>query len=428
MLDRSQKPETQSVTQFSPPSCGFELRNNRWLHLGPKRNIGLTRLELLYPGGRAVQDQILQASASLNLLLSGNSQFTESQLLKKIDSWGLRYQTEVQNESHSLIFVFRPEVANDALPFLFQQLQLGEFPEERLSSYKQIQLASLARRQSTPSYWANRQVFESLYGKNSFLGKQADAEDFQSLSAAPLAAFRDENLGYEKARVLVSGQYDDNFLNLIDQLLEKNSHNKLFNNNLSQKTAPPFELQNPTENSHLLPKSSQVSLVLARHLDNLSFADRIALSLLNTVLGGYFGSRLMQDLRESKGLTYGIGSRISPALSGYTWSISSEMKAESRELAKAAIHENMQALINKAIPEEELNRAKAYFAGAFRAQFDGPFASAARAKQLWVRGQDEAELSQTLNTLWYCQSQTLQALAEQYLQPKDYHLAQAGAL
>jgi len=104
------------------------------------------------------------------------------------------------------------------------------------------------------------------------------------------------------------------------------------------------------------------------------------------------------------------------------------MKAESRELAKAAIQENMLALINKAIPEEELNRAKAYFAGAFRAQFDGPFSSAARAKQLWVRGQDEAELGQTLDTLWSCQGQTLQALADQYLQPKDYHLAQAGAL
>lgn len=428
MLDRSQKPETQSVTQFTPPSCGFELRNNRFVHLGPQRNIGLTRLELLFPGGRAVQNQILQASATLNLLLSGNSQFTESQLLKKIDSWGLRYQTEVQNESHSLVFVFRPEVAQEALPFLLEQLQLGEFPKERLNSYKQIQLASLARRQSTPSYWANRQVFESLYGKNSFLGKQADAEDFQSLTADPLIAFRDGNLGYKKARILVSGQYDDDFLNLIDRLLEKNNPKQLFNNNLTQKTTTAFELQIPTENSHTLPKSSQVSIVLARHLDNLSFTDRIGLSLLNTVLGGYFGSRLMQDLRESKGLTYGIGSRISPALSGYTWSISSEMKAESRELAKAAIHKNMQALITKAIPEEELNRAKAYFAGAFRAQFDGPFASAARAKQLWVRGQDEAELSQTLDTLWSCTGQNLQSLAEQHLQPQDYHLAQAGAL
>ncbi len=428
MLDRSQKPTTQSVTQFTPPSCGFELRNNRWLHLGPLRKIGLTRLELLFPGGRAVQDQILQASASLNLLLSGNSQFTESQLLKKIDSWGLRFQTEVQNESHSLVFIFRPEVAQEALPFLLEQLRVGEFPVERLNSYKQIQLASLARRQSTPSYWANRQVLESLYGKNSFLGKHTDAEDFQSLTADPLIAFRDENLGYEKARILVSGQYDDDFLNLVEHLLQKNSHNNLTDNNLSQNHTPIIELQNPAENSHSLPKSSQVSLVLARHLNNLAFTDRIALSLLNTVLGGYFGSRLMQDLRESRGLTYGIGSRISPALSGYTWSISSEMKAESRELAKTAIHENMQALINKTIPKEELYRAKAYFAGAFRAQFDGPFASAARAKQLWVRGEDEVELSQTLDTLWSCTSQTLQSLAEQYLQPQDYHLAQAGAL
>ncbi|MDA0943630.1 MAG: insulinase family protein [Bacteroidetes bacterium] len=428
MLDRSQKPITQAVTEFTPPSCGFEQRNGRWLHLGPQRNIGLTRLELLFPGGRAVQNQLLQASTCLNLLLSGHSQITESQLLKKIDSWGLRFQTEVQNESHSLVFIFRPEVAQEALPFLLEQLQLGQFPEDRLNSYKQIQLASLARRQSTPSYWANRQVFESLYGKNSFLGTQADAVDFQSLNPEPLLDFRTQNIGYEKARILVSGQYDDDFLNLVHFLLEENIFNKLNNNYLRQKNTPEINIQNPAETSQTLPKSSQVSLVLARHLDNLAFNDRIALSLLNTVLGGYFGSRLMQDLRESKGLTYGIGSRISPALSGYTWSISSEMKAESKDLAKTAIQENMQALMKKAIPKEELNRAKAYFAGAFRAQFDGPFASAARAKQLWVRGQDEAELGQTLDTLWSCTSQTLLSLAEQYLQPQDYHLAQAGAL
>lgn len=427
-MNRSIAPETQRIQQFNPPLCNWEERGGRLWHLGPRRNMGLVRLELCFPGGRMVQSQILQAQATMQLLLSGSQNQSEAELVAQLDALGVRHSFEADTHSHSLVFVFRPELTDRVLPFVFSEPWQCVYPEDKLNAYIQSSQAALARRQQSPSYWAQRNGMANLYGASSFLGQSADPKDYENLNPGILQSYKEQQLALENAMVLVSGQHSDEFCQKIDAFLPKNKHNLFIDNNLHSLSVPNAYLQSDTKIDKKLAHSKQVSMHWGLALGELSTEDRTALGLLNTVMGGYFGSRLMQDIREERGLTYGIGSRLNPALGGYTWTISSETKSDSIELVQEAVINHLNRLQQELIPTAELERAQAYFAGAFRAQFDGPFASAQRAKQNWIYGQTQKDLEGTLARLWSCTPPRLLELAQKHLNPDRFLVSLAGDL
>jgi predicted Zn-dependent peptidase len=87
--------------------------------------------------------------------------------------------------------------------------------------------------------------------------------------------------------------------------------------------------------------------------------------VLNTMLGGYFGSRLMTNLREDKGYTYGIGSAMVPLQhSGYFF-ITCEVGAEVTGEALKEIRKELDLLRSEEVKEEELSLVKNYMLGSF---------------------------------------------------------------
>jgi len=106
--------------------------------------------------------------------------------------------------------------------------------------------------------------------------------------------------------------------------------------------------------------------------------DYVGMAILSTILGGYFGSRLMANIREDKGYTYGIGSGlVSMRHSGYLY-IASDVGANVREQAVEEIYKEIDRLCNDLVSTEELNLVRNYMTGAFLRNIDGPFAIAER--------------------------------------------------
>eukprot|EP01031_Cornospumella_fuschlensis_P001880 gene1880-2344_t len=103
---------------------------------------------------------------------------------------------------------------------------------------------------------------------------------------------------------------------------------------------------------------------------------------MSTALGGYFGSRLMGNLREKNGYTYGVGAGLSRMRFADTYKISTDVAAEVSEAARKAIAHEIDVLQNEAIPDEELQRVKTYMGGSFLRSFDGPQAIMDRFKAL----------------------------------------------
>jgi predicted Zn-dependent peptidase len=136
--------------------------------------------------------------------------------------------------------------------------------------------------------------------------------------------------------------------------------------------------------------------------------------VLNTLFGGYFGSRLMSNIREEKGFTYGIYSSLSPEINGGSFIIHTETGRAVVDEAIKEIYHEMDVLCNEAASEEELLLVKNYLLGGLLGDLDGPFSILQRWRTLILNGFDEDYFNNNINIYKTVTAKELQLLAQKY--------------
>jgi predicted Zn-dependent peptidase len=165
--------------------------------------------------------------------------------------------------------------------------------------------------------------------------------------------------------------------------------------------------------------SMQSAIRIGRQMVGKQHPDYNRFILLNTILGGYFGSRLMSNLREDKGFTYGVSSFVANFLHNGYFSIATEVNAEHTEAALDEIYKEIKLLREKRLDEEELGLVKNYIYGTFLRNFDGPFALAERFKAVKDFGLGFAYYKTSLNEIMTINPAQLMKTANKYLQKED---------
>jgi zinc protease len=297
------------------------------------------------------------------------------------------------------------------------------FPQAELDNYKQIEAASLQRKTATPRYWANRLCMEAIFGTDDPNTRYAELTDITAIETEALRKFHDGFYHPGQATWIVGGDIDENIKAALQQLAASLPSTKPWNSPVVANRSAANAVQSLERQ---LENTSQVSMFFAKEIPHISEADYHKFSLLNLILGGFFGSRLMQEIREERGLTYGIGSYISQTTYGNTWCISGEMNSTNAREAALATKELLMSMIENPPGGDELERAKRYYAGQFRSSFDGPFAMAGKLKGLMVRGYSFGHFDQALETIWSTTTDDLWQLANNYLHPETFHSVLAG--
>ena len=165
------------------------------------------------------------------------------------------------------------------------------------------------------------------------------------------------------------------------------------------------ELPANTHKKHIVREDAvQDAIRIGKVIFNRSEKEFIVLDILTKILGGYFGSRLMTNIREDKGYTYGIGSGLVSFRHHGIFFISTESGVEFREKVKEEIYKEIEILCNELIPEEELELVKNLMQGEFLRSIDGPFESAEISRTLMLNNLTTDYIEQHLNTLkiYYC--------------------------
>jgi predicted Zn-dependent peptidase len=158
---------------------------------------------------------------------------------------------------------------------------------------------------------------------------------------------------------------------------------------------------------------------MGRQMFSRNHPDFAGMKVLNAILGGYFGSRLMNNLREDKGYTYGIGSSVVPLRDGGYFVISGEVGAEVTKEALSEIKSELQRLCDEPVPESELSLVRSYLSGEMLRACDGPFAQAEMYRELIEDGLDVSHFNDLINTVQHINAKQLQDLAIKYLNPDD---------
>ncbi len=424
MSFRSLAPEAKTIKSlsFNPPHETL-LHGGIPLVASPKRDLGVVKLLFYWPAGTAMQPAPMLARASQLLRLSGNKTLSSEQIQEGFEYWGASANPDVGLLSSTLVLQTQKQHLAETLKWLLEQGAEPVFPEHELAVFKQVETSSLLRRMQTPRYWSGRLCYESIYGKSSPDSSFADSQDIESLKREALIQWHNTNLSFSACRIFASGDFGNEERDIMEQLM----------GSLAALNIPvvPVNSINPGEGKpirHSMEHAQQVSLYMAKALPKLSMETLQTASFVNMFLGGFFGSRLMQDLRETRGLTYGIGSGLAQASHGFTWYISGEMNSKNTDAAVDACHSIMHGLYSSPPVGEELEKARRYASGQLRAGFDGPFSLPTKWQFLLQNQLPESYYTTYMDRIWSITSDEISEFAHNYLRPDSFTLALAGNL
>jgi predicted Zn-dependent peptidase len=179
--------------------------------------------------------------------------------------------------------------------------------------------------------------------------------------------------------------------------------------------------QTHSDLKHILAKEDaiQSAIRMGCVLFNKTHADYHGMQVLNTVLGGYFGSRLMANIREDKGYTYGIGSGLVSLYDSGYFVISTEVGVDVTDATLKEIAHEIDRLQQDLVSDDELDRVRNYMTGVFLRSTDGPFALADRLKGLLGYSLDYSYYQNFLRTIHSITPDEIRSLAQRYLDRKQ---------
>lgn len=380
----------------------------------------VVKIEFVFGSGNIVADRPLLAAAANDLLDEGTSRHTSAEIAELLDYYGAYFSTENGPDWSTVTLFSLNKFVEQTLPHFAEALTDPIYPQKEIDTYALQGKQRLAVGLNKVDFLARRNFFNALYGNSHPLGRMVVAEDYDSLNPGLLKDYHRQHYLNGLKAVIISGQPDDQTIRSIKEFIARTDFRKA-------NSTPPLSSATRPEKK-LIEKSDaiQSAIRIGRLMFNRNHPDYFRFTVLNTVLGGYFGSRLMSNIREDKGYTYGIGSGIvSHENDGYFF-ISTEVGAAVREAAVKEIYSETGRLREELIPEEELMLVKNYMIGAFQRSIDGPFAQADRHKIITLHQLTPDYYDQYLETIRTVTSADLLTLANKYLEEQSLFEIVAG--
>lgn len=373
-------------------------------------------------GSGSVRTPLL-ASAVNHLVPEGTMRFSSAQIAENIDYYGAFIQTESDKDIAAISLITLNKHLKNTLPLLEEIVKGAVFPEEEMSTYlKNTKQKFIVDSQKV--HVISRRVFnEIIFGRNHPYGANVEPEDFDNLTREKLKNFFEKNYTAGNCSIIVSGRISGEVFPLLD---------KCFGNwqDKGPVTAPPVQrAKSFPEKKYFVKREGQMqsAIRVGRILFSKKHPDYAAMKVLNVLLGGYFGSRLMSNIREDKGYTYGIGSAVFPLVHEGCFFISTEVGTEVTAGALKEIYYELSRLREEEISPDELQKVRNYMLGEFIRSVDGPFALADRLKGLLVFGLDYDYYDNFIHTVKTADPSLLKELSNNYLQQEDLYEVVVGS-
>ena len=307
MLDRSTPPLYQVIDHIDIPKVQSKyLENGVALHVLNAGEQPVIRIELIFPAGHTVDEKKGCSYFTVKMLGEGTKHRSSKEITAYIDQFGafIDYNHGVDRVSISLFTLSK--YLKDLLPILKELILEPVFPENELNNIKNITIQNLKVNQEKNSFVASRKFRELLFGVNHPYSSNLEEEHILLIEPEDLKQHFEKSIFQQKFDVFLVGKVGADEIALVDTYFGKMN----FNPPLQDK--PEVVFQRSPELHHIVSKDDalQSSIRIGRELFTKSHPDYFKMAVTNEIFGGYFGSRLMKNIREEKGFTYGIYSSI----------------------------------------------------------------------------------------------------------------------
>ncbi len=415
IVDRKKQPKLKSIEKIDIKRVeDYRLDNGIPVYYINAGFQDLVKIELVFRNLAYDPSKPLLSSATNRMLAEGTRRHTALQLADMIDYYGAFYSTEESVDHCSLELFTLNKHLGRTLPAFREILTEAIFPEKELSTFILNNTQRILVENEKVMTIARKKFNELLFGERHPYGHASTTQDYAALNSKDLLDYHKRQYISEHCTIIVSGKVNSSTLSLINSHLGDKTWSR--SNGAMAKTPEP---DTKAPGKYVVGKEGaiQSAIRIGKKMFNRTHPDYPGFSMLNTVLGGYFGSRLMSNIREDKGYTYGINSgMVSMRDHGY-FTIGTEVGSEVTRQAIDEIYKEMKILCEEEIGPEELETVRNYLLGSFIKNLETAFHLSDRFKTIHLQGLDYDYYERYLNKIRTIQPAELLQLAQHYLDP-----------
>jgi zinc protease len=382
----------------------------------------IMRIEFVFKAGMIREDLPLLATSVNMMLTEGSQSYSAEELNNILDYYGIFLNMNAEKDNAGLTVYFLNNHFEKVLELLVEILFRPMFPAKELGILMNKRLNWFRINREKVQNIAGDRFFESVFGSHHPYGRQVKEADFGVMIPSLLKDFHSKCYRPEKMTMIVSGKIPASAADSFEKYFGGLRSMEVYTEDSKARI-----IEGPGKKVHIEKKGAiQTAIRIGSAAITKRHPDYPRLKFLNVLLGGYFGSRLMKNIREEKGFTYGIHSSVSSyELSGY-FLVSTEVGKENAARAVDEIYRELQLLRSVPPGIAELEIVRNYMAGEMVRMFDGPFAIAESYKSVWEFGLDFNYFTGMMKTIRTITPDEVMELALKYCNSEDFYQITAG--
>ena len=402
-----------------PPSKLSHAKNGVRIYTLSSDDFEVVRFTFVFKAGSSLQTKPFAASSTANMLGEGSSSLTAQEIAERLDFYGSYFDVNIDRDYSYISFCSLKKFFEPTLEVAREILLHPAFPEREAEVYRQKRKQSLTIERQKVDMQSREMFAEALFGSDHPYGISTHEDEYDNLTTDDLKEHYMRLYTAENAFVVCSGNIDEGVYAEIEALASE----------LRAGESASVEFVPPATKHYLernVASALQSSVRVGRLLFPRTHPDFVGMQVVAAILGGYFGSRLMQNLREEHGYTYGVmAAMVNFEHEGYL-AIATQVARERREDAIREIYNEIERLRHELISEEELQMVKNVMIGEILRILDGPFGIADVTIENIMCGMDNSATEESVRRIFSITPEEVKRLAEKYLKHDDLVVVVAG--
>lgn len=414
MLDRTIHPQSKGGEFLGCKQPEYSvLQNGVKMYSINISSTELVRVDFMFSGGQWTQRKPLQAGMVYKLIKEGTRLYPHEVIAERLDYYGAVVDAGVNMSYGRIGVTCLSRLLPEVLPIVLDMILQPVFSPDKLSLSLSQAKVSYDVSMQTVGEQCKRLFYKALFEKGHPMGQFPEASDYTDLTVEDLQEYVDSNLGLGNLTVFLTGTLSCNLVEYVSKKIGQIQINRkvafsgfdALDDWTPQVRRFTHEMQIPTV---------QACLRMGCRAVQRTHADYIQLMVLTTMLGGYFGSRLMTNIREEKGLTYDISASLYQTPQATLFSIRTETQRESVEQVVAEVYKEMNRLVNECPSEAELIRVKNYILGYMCRAYETNFNLSLRLMNLCSNGLSLSDIDAESSKVLSMMPDDVVAIAQRY--------------
>lgn len=417
MAPSQSQPPIQAIKHLNLPDYEVsELGNGMPLYMLRGGSEPVMKIEVIFRAGAWHEKKQGVAEFMAAMLSEGTQKLSSVQLAEFIESRGATMQTRAGVDTVRVKLYTLTRFLPELVEVLTDVIHIPLFDDDELKVYTANKVERLKIDLKKNEVLAYRYLTESIYGTGHPYGRNIKPENYAEITSQDLRLHHEAHILPEKGMVFMAGSFGAKEIDLLQHSLG------LWNppsTNGTEPRAKPIPQSRLGRHDIDGPQTHQAAIRIGRKLFQQHHPDFAGLFVLNTILGGFFGSRLMTEIRENLGLTYGIYSSVDSFAEDGCFYISTETATPNIDKVIDAIRAETMKLQTELVPQDELQMARNYIMGNLMTQLDGAFSSIDFIQSMKIERLENESFNNLIQVIQNITPEELRRLAVEYLQPED---------